>query len=157
MKLRFVRAAEYTHTPPLRATLEAEPGAGCPAQRSRSRSADFQAGRKLALRAAFNPPRCKHFITPALTLAAARVAFPEIGNDKKAMKTIARLCGLAAIAALAGASAKDFPLEFRTLDAKEAMSLPGGWVQGTVLRASPRPLKNEPKARCSPPCSSSAS
>lgn len=67
------------------------------------------------------------------------------------MKTAAQLCRLAAIAVLASASAKEFPLEFKTLDAKEAMNLPGGWVQGTVLRASPRPLKNEPRPLCRRP------
>jgi len=67
------------------------------------------------------------------------------------MKTTARLCGLAVITAMTCASAKEFPLEFKTLDAKESMSLPGGWVQGTILRASPRPLKSEPKPLCRRP------
>jgi hypothetical protein len=68
------------------------------------------------------------------------------------MKTTAQLCGLAAIAGLACASAKEFPLEFKTLDAQEAMSLPGGpGIYGRILRASPRPLKNEPKPLCRRP------
>jgi hypothetical protein len=78
--------------------------------------------------------------------------FLEIGDDRSLVKTTAQLCGLAAITALAGASAKEFPLEFKTLNAKEAMSLPGGYgVYGTILRASPRRLQKEPRALCRRP------
>lgn len=68
------------------------------------------------------------------------------------MKKTTLLCGLAAIAASACASAKEFPLEFKTLDAREAMSLPGSYgAYGTIVRTSPRPLKGEPKALSSRP------
>jgi hypothetical protein len=57
------------------------------------------------------------------------------------------VCGLMAVAAVAIASAEDFPLTFRTIPAKEAMSFPGGYgSMGQLRLAKPAKLKKEPKA-----------
>jgi hypothetical protein len=57
------------------------------------------------------------------------------------------VCGLIAVAAVATASAEDFPLTFRTIPAKDVMSFPGGSGNiGSLQTAKPTKLKNEPKA-----------
>ena len=57
------------------------------------------------------------------------------------------ICGLIAVAAVATASAEDFPLTFRTIPAKDVMAFPGGSGSGGSLQvAKPTKLKKEPKA-----------
>jgi len=57
------------------------------------------------------------------------------------------LLGLAALAAVATASAGEFPLTFRTIPAKDVMAFPGGYgVYGTLQLAKPAGLKKESRA-----------
>jgi hypothetical protein len=60
----------------------------------------------------------------------------------------ARYVGLlATLAAMATASAGDYPLNFRTIPAKDVMAFPGGsGASGTLLTGKPATLKKEPKA-----------
>jgi hypothetical protein len=57
------------------------------------------------------------------------------------------VCGLIAVAAVATASAEDFPLTFRTIAPKDVMAFPGGYgAMGQLRLAKPAKLKKEPKA-----------
>jgi hypothetical protein len=57
------------------------------------------------------------------------------------------VCGLIAVAAVATASAEDFPLTFRTIPAKDVMAFPdGSGNSGSLQVAKPTKLKKEPKA-----------
>ena len=62
------------------------------------------------------------------------------------------VCGLIAVAALAAASAEDFPLTFRTIPAKDVLAFPGGSGSiGSLRSAKPTKLKKEPKAKSQHP------
>ena len=57
------------------------------------------------------------------------------------------VCGLIAVAAVATASADDFPLTFHTIAAKDVMAFPGGYgAMGQLRLAKPAKLAKEPKA-----------
>jgi hypothetical protein len=57
------------------------------------------------------------------------------------------VCGLIAVAAVATASAEDFPLTFKVIPAKDVMAFPGGsGNNGSLQSGKPTKLKKEPKA-----------
>jgi hypothetical protein len=58
------------------------------------------------------------------------------------------LCGTAAVAAAASASAEDFPLKFRTIPVREVTSFPGGsGIYSQLASSKPVRLQAEPKAK----------
>jgi hypothetical protein len=58
-----------------------------------------------------------------------------------------RVCGVVACAVTTAVSAKEFPLEFKTLPSKEALSFPGGYgAYAQLQKAKPDGLRKEPKA-----------
>ena len=63
------------------------------------------------------------------------------------MTRLTCLCGLMVVAGGLIAPAEDFPLEFRTIPAKDVMSFPGGYgAYGPLWLAKPATLRSEPKA-----------
>ena len=64
------------------------------------------------------------------------------------MTKLITFCGALVVAATATALGEDFPLTFRTIPAKEAMSFPGGsGSYGQLATAQPAKLRKEPKAK----------
>ena len=71
----------------------------------------------------------------------------SIGSQRIAMIRPTFVCGLIAVAAVATASAEDFPLTFHNIAAKDVVTFPGGYgIFGQLRLVKPAKLEKEPDA-----------